>query len=406
MALTDLPDVITSQTNGNLGLTAPSEDGITLMIVCGAAVSGQFALGDLLGPFRSLADAEALGIDQAYDAANGELAWKHISDFYTEAGNGTELYVQVVDIATTMDDMVTVSSNLPACLLQLQGRVRLVVITGTTDTQPYADQFPEDLWDAIVACKALRASEYDEHRPIQFFLEGRDWQGNASSSLDCRLVGGLESNRTSIVISQDLDYATNNGYAAKYAEVAKAAGRAAKVHVGRNIGRVKDGPVSTVNAAFSNGVAFALLGDTNVRTLNAYGYIFLRKVGTKAGFYWNHDHTTAPITDDYGFVRRGRVMDKADRIAYSVYLEELLDDVELEPSGKLPTAVIKSYQGSVEKEIKKQMVSTKEIVSVTAFCDPNQNVLGTDEIRTELNLVGKANVGTIRATLSYANPAA
>lgn len=408
-----LPDVTVTLGNGNLGRVAPSEDGISALIVSGVAVGGSFGLGDVLGPWFSVQDAIDAGIDEAYDTTNSVLAYRHIADFYEQAGNGTELYVAVAPLTKTLSELVDVTEAYAAKVLSdLQGRVRLLGVTRVPDgayTPSYTDEFDDDLATAITNAKALRAAEFALHRPVQIVLEGSDFQGSASAARDLRSSAtGPSANRVSVVIGQDNAVATAaGGVRAKYAAVGMALGRMAAIPVQRNIGRVKDGALPITTGGLSNGAALDTFTDANLDSLHDKGYIIVRRHAGIPGVYFNDDPTAAPITDDYASVARGRTMDKAARITRQIYLQELNDDVELDPStGRLAISVIKSYQGSIETEVDRQMTANGEISGVTAFVNPAQNVLSTDQIDTELNIVPKGQAKAITATLQYENPAA
>lgn len=404
------PDVIVNQSNGNLGRTSPSEDGISALVVSGIAVSGQFALGDVLGPFTSPMDAEAKGITAAYDLANTCLAHKHISDFYAGAGLGTELYVMVVAKTILMKDICDKANAYAKKLLVTgNGRIRLIGITRCPDgayTPTYTTQFEQDLWDAIAKSVLLRNEEYALHRPVSFMIEGRDFQGNASTSLNMRdTTVSPNANRTMIVVGNDNDFVVANAYASKYASVGFALGVAAFNPVQRNIGRVKNGRLELLGfgtPGFSNGAAYNTLTETNTDSLHDHGYVFFRKHSGRTGTYFNDDSVATPLTDDYSSFSAGRTMDKAARITRDIYVEEILDDIELDPAtGRLPAVTIKAYQGNVETEINNQMTNKKEIVRVSAFADPTQNVTATDKVVIGIKIRRKGIAKDIEATLAY-----
>lgn len=401
------PDVKVIETNGNLGRVGPSEDGISGIIVSGVAIAGQFALGDVLGPFASTADVEALGITAAYDTTNTCMAHKHISDFYDYAGNGTGLYVMVVAKTVTMTDLADRTLSYAKKLLSTTlGKIRLLAITRVPDgayTPTYTGQFEADLATAIVKAQALVNEEFTLHRPVSIIFEGRNFQGNASSSVDMRdSVAGYNANRVSVMIGNDYDYASTVSYANKYAAAGIALGKAAKNPVQRNIGRVKDGDLGILNAGFSNGAKYSSLSETNTDSLHDHGYMFFRQHAGKAGYFFNDDPVAAPITDDYSSLSAGRTMDKVARITHQVFLEELLDDIELNPdTGKLDVGTIKYYQGEIEKEVNKQMTNNGEIVRVTAFVDPDQNVTATNKVTAEVNVRRKGMATDIEVSLGF-----
>jgi len=392
--------------NGNLGSQAQSEDGTCGLIVSGIAVGGKFALGDVLGPIASLADAEALGIDAAYDATNTCLAHKHISDFYNNAPNGTLLYVMVV-AKTVYLTPITLKTNAYAkkLLATANGKIKLLGITLVPDggyTPTYSGQFEADLASAIVNAKALLLEEEGLYRYCRIILEGRNFQGNASSSVDLTDVAGATANRVGVVMYNDNDFITANSYANKMASVGDYLGLASVLPVQRSTARVKNGPNTITNPGYSNGAAYSSLTDTNRDTLNDHGYVFLKQHVQKAGYYINLDSMAAPLTDDYCTLKRGRVIDKMASIAREIYTNDIEDDIDIDPaSGKLPVAVCKAFQGEIETAINQRMVQKGELSAVKAFVNPDQNVFTSGEIVVEVNGVPKGEVKTVTAKIAY-----
>ncbi len=399
-----LPNIKVTQTNGNLGRVAAADDSIAAIIVTGIAVAGQFALGDVIGPVKSLDEVKAKGINPAYDTANNVLAYQQISDFFKGAGEGSELYIMVVAATVTMTDLCDKTMNYAAKILQTAaGRVRLLAICRIPNTVgTITDQFEADLIAAVTKAQDLYVSEFAEprYRPVQILLEGRNFQGSASTAKDFRTMA---ANRVSIVIAQDADIAAKNAAYAKYACVGYALGILAAQPVQRNIGRVKNGTLVLGKPALSSGALLSTISDTDQETLNAKGMIFIKRHVGADGLFFNDDHTCTLITDDYAFVTTGRIMDKASRITRSVYVTELLDEVEVDSAtGRLAVATAKQYQGLVETAINNQMTANQEISGVAAFVDPLQNVTSTDKIIIRVAVRKKGTARFIDAYLGYA----
>ena len=405
-----MPDVKIIVGNGNLGRASQSLDGVAALIGSGAAIEGKFALGDILA-FRSPADAEAKGITASYDWANKVLLWHHIKDFYANAGEGAEFYVMPVANTVLMADMADKALLYAAKLLDtLKGRVRLLTISRTPVagyTPVYAGQFDPDVWNAAAKAQELYANEFAKHRPIQIFIEGRDFQGDTATAKDLRSsITGLNANRVSIVICQDYDVAALDARFLKYAAVCSAMGRAAAVPVQRNIGRVKSGAIIFGKiAGLSSHSTLVDLPAADLNDLDALGYIFLKNIDGKSSFFFNNNHCACPIADDYAYIHRGRPIDKASRLVREVYIEELLDDIDVDAeTGMIAPAVVKSYQRAAEKSIEINM--NGEISGVKVFVDPDQNVLSTDKINTVMRIVPKGMANAFEVLLSYENPSA
>jgi hypothetical protein len=405
------PKVTIIKTSGNLGRAVAVEDGITGLIVTGIAVSQQFALGDVLGPFYQLSDAEAKGITEAYDIANKSLAWHHIKDFFFAGGNGIELYVMVVVNTTIMKDMADKTKTMMPVLLDgAKGRICLMGITRVPDagyTAAHTSGLDDDVFDAVAKAQESAVDAFDKYWPIQVLVEGRLYEGVAGDAKNMRDAStGCNANRVSVVISQDHDTAALDARFAKYANVGFALGRLASIGVQRNMGRVKDGPMAIDNPALSNNALMKTFTTADLDALYDKGYIFLDKEDGKAGFYFVDDSCACPIDDDYAFINRGRTIDKAVRLIRTTYVNELKDDIDIDPAtGRIGAEVIKSYQASCLKTLQINMQARGEISGKSVNIDANQNVLATDKVEVVVGIVPKGMVREIQVTLGFLNPA-
>jgi hypothetical protein len=391
---------------GTLGKVEATEDGTSLLVLSGIAVGGQFALGDVLGPFLQLADAEAKGIDAAYDTTNSTIAWKHIKDFYIEAPVGTKLYVMVVAMTQTLTVTATAATanGYKKAIDATDGAIRLVGLTFTPSggyTPTYLNQLEADLPTALVQIKLTAEAHRLTKDPYRVIVEGRNFQGTLASLLDLRSSGTTPAvNRALICIGNDYDYGSGAGVQSKYASVGALLGRAAASKVNRNIGRVKSGNLLSISTGgLSNGAKISTFTSTALDLANDYGYVFLTKHKRKAGFFWNDDHMACVKTDTYSQLTLGRTVDKIDVIVHATNVEEILDEIEVDPAtGKLDSTTVKHYEGLLEDAINDQMGgNAREISGLKCFVDPDQNVISTSAL-TELQTV--VPTGTLREIIT------
>lgn len=385
------PKVSVNQTNGNLGRTAPSQDGTSLLIASAVVDATITALDILYGPYLSLADVEAAGFDEAYDDTNSVMVWHHARDFYALENNtaGTTLYILPVAKTVLVSEMLDTADSYAGALLQtLKGKIKLVIATRIPDgayVPTYTDGVENDLILALTKAKALRTYEQSQQRPIDIVIEGRNMNGALSSFKDMRDAAGPNAAGVMFVIDQDKDVADEDAAYGLYARAGYVGGYNAGLPVQRDIGRVKNGPVSVGTPYLSNGTkAIDDLTDTELDGLHDKGYVFLVQHINKPGYYYNRSNSCTALTDDYAYFTHSRVANKANRIAVDVYTTELVDDIILNSDGTLPAPTIKDFQGKLEQAILANM--TGEISVVTVYCDPLQNVATTDSITAELNL--------------------
>ena len=92
------------------------------------------------------------------------------------------------------------------------------------------------------------------------------------------------------------------------ASIGLALGRLASTPVQRNIGRVADGAVESLNAYFTDGQTVGSKINS-WESIHGKGYIFLRNFVGKAGFFFSDDPTLTSANDDFKTLANGFVMD-------------------------------------------------------------------------------------------------
>lgn len=408
-----MAEVIINKAGGALGRVSASNDGSAALLASGVAVADKFVLGDVL-TFLSLADAEALGIDQAYDTANSVLVWQHIKDFYSEAPEGTSLRVMVCASTATMAQMLAKDGDYAAKLLETAGGgVRLLAVSRVPDAS-YAPtyeweesnvQMDEDVIGAIAAGQLLAEDMLERNRPVNIFVEARDFQGTIAILPSLRDGNTVSADHVSPVLCADPDVSLIHP---KYAAVGLALGRVAGNAVQRNAGRVKDGAVSFLKAGISGNVPNSDITDAQLKSMSDKGYWVLREYDGISGWRFYDDWTCIPSTSDWSSVSRCRPYDKAVRVAYQTFQEELLDDLDVDAdTGQLNPAVTGYYQSKIENAITLSCnigQSDSELSGVECYIDPEQNIISTDKVVIVLKIVPKGMTRAIAITLSYLNP--
>ena len=404
------PNVNINLTNGNLGRAVASKDGVAALIGSGVAVANKFALGDILGPIYKPEDAAALGIDSAYDDTNKVLLYHHITDFYKAAGNGAALYIMPVADTVSLSDMADIAQSYAAKLLsQLNGDLRIIMLSCV----PFSGYQPDiskgldnNVIDAAINAQALWVDAFAKFRPPIFLIEGYAYQGVAGNLQDLRdIATGPNANRVGIVLSAGPDVSALKAEYAGNANVGLVGGRMAAIPVQRNIGRVRDGKLPVTKAALSDGVDLTQVSETDLDVINDKGYIFMWQHTGIAGYYFNMDNAACPIEDDYAYLSRGRTIDKAARLLRQVYLQDLLDEVEVDENGKLEVSVIKNFQAQGKNIIETNMLANGEISAVDVYIDPDQNILATDKLEVQLRITPVGIAKEIVITLGFQNPA-
>ena len=400
-----LPDVTIELSNGNLGRLPASQDGVCGMVFGPTSVAPSNATLNTAYQIRSLADAEALGITQAYDVANDVIAWHHIREFYQEVNSASPLWIILFNgLMTAYFDEAGPADKL---MQASQGAIRLVggAYTPPVGAVPNTNGLPTAVIDSIGDAKTFVERQFAAKKPVRVLLEGFAIATVNGLTYDLRATGGPNADAVAVVVGQTTGLLPSTmSDQVRYASIGRVLGRAARISVHHNLGRVKDGPLRGVlTAGFSDGSLLSSATDAQLTALNERGYIFFRVLPGLNGVYINDDHTATVIDSDFSSLLRGRVIDKAARITYATYVRELNDDVELNAdTGELALAVVKNLEASVESAIGTQMAG--EISGVECYIDPAQNILATDQLNIELNIVPRGVAKRINVTLAYANP--
>jgi hypothetical protein len=385
-----LPNVRILLQNGQLGGLLRLADGVAGMIGTGVAVADKIGVGDPRY-LTSLQDAIAIGID----TINNPVAYRHVREFYEEAGEGAELYIMLVpDTMTQTVIMDSAEEDGAVKLLNYaEGRIRILTSFFTPDEDYVLDDtngIDDDVFTAVIKAQALGNAYALNQMPLRIILEGRAFNDDATTLPD---ITTMTENRVAIAIGSSLADGT--------ASVGMVLGRLARIPVQRKISRVKDGRLA---------ITVGYVGTESVNTFSGLtmmhdkGFIVMRGFPGLAGAYFSDDHTATKPTDDYAFLARGRIIDKAQIIAYATYIEELHDEILIDEAGKIDIGVIRFLEQKIENQINQLMTANSEISGVTAFIDPDQNVLASNKTTVILKVRPVGYNSDIEVKLGFDNP--
>lgn len=391
----NLPNVNIVIGNGNMGNISLSDDGIAGLILTGAAVANKLELNKVyvLGSTLELAK---LGITEE----TNPLAHKEITAFYRTAGEGAELHLLVVDEATTLTQMCSedAASPLRKLINSAAGRIRLVGINRNTpaDYEVTAEKgLDADVITAVASAHAVAQDFLTSIAPFRVLLPALGWNGQ-TTDLYAPREGSY--NRVSVVMASDGKFGASKLYSAAIGQVL---GRAAKIGVHQNLGRVRDGAIAAKGYLTDGRTPEEHFSLMNL--LEDAGYIFYRTFAGKNGYYLNGDATATDVTDDYCFLSSGRVIDKAMVVTYRTYIDDILDNIRVDPDkGTIPVSICKSFEASIIRAVNTSMGD--EMSSFTAYIDPNQNILANGQMTITCKIVPLATLREITVNLSLNNP--
>ncbi len=395
-----LPNVSIEIRRDGLGQVAFTNDTIMGLILTGSAVSSTLALNTPYAIY-SLKDAENLGIKQYEEpvtappvAGANAAAWTQIRDFYKESGDGAKLWI-IVGNENKMSTYVTGGGANP-CLLEIlatkaNGEIAVVgVCPGKSQGSTITDGLNDDVWDTIAAAQVVARNYQENIMPFSVVVAGIGFAGDADTAKDLK---AMSNHRVSVVLAAP---ASDN-----VAGVGQLLGRLAGIPVQRKISRVKDGALGNLTGYLTDGVVVEYR-EGDLSTLHDKGYIVYRTFQGKSGYFYSGDPTATSATDDLNTISRNRIIDKALKITYNTYIEEIDDEVPITSEGRIEPAVCGALQEKIERQINGNMVN--EISDFSAYIDPDQNILSGTPLEVVLDITPKGYLGNIRVSLGFINP--
>lgn len=387
-----LPNVTINMANGGLGRVDLGDDGVAGLLVTGAAVAGKLELNRVY-QLGSVRDVAKLGITQQ----NNPLAYKELMAFYTQTGDGAELYLLVVADATLLTQMCAMddASPLRKLITHAQGRIRLVGINRLPPAEYTADTTTTGIdKDAVTASEAAHAvgeNFAQKMMPFRCLIPAAGWDGKTD-----KLYKPREASHNRVEFIMACDDPIN-----RTAAIGQVLGRAAKYPVNYSTGRVKSGAIAT-EGWLTNGktpAECAVLLDQ----LDAAGYVIYRKFPKKSGVYLNDDPMAAPLSDDYSNLSYARIADKAMLIIYATYVEQINDDIETDDDGYIPAPMCTYYEGLLKDAVGAGMQG--EISAFTPYVNPKQNVLSLRRVEVKSRIRPRGMVRDMDVDLGFENPA-
>lgn len=381
---------------------------------------------------RSLADAEGLGLDKAYDIDNNVVVYQHIVDFYDDDENiGLPFWLlvapQTVDVegspvTVTIDDLVDPANDDYAkkLIIAANGAIyNLGVSFNPADdyTATLTDGINSDVRTAIAKAQALWQWSLDTFREIQIVLEGRNITSTGSAALDLAAIpatptGIQQNHKVSIVIGQDWDFAeTLEDEAQNYAGVGKMLATMSRTDLNQDVGEVE-----TMNLTKETRFRWTTAGLSNhskvkdvealLDTLHAKQYIFADTYAGISGYRWNADFVCAPVVvDDQNNMNEhsiglGRTCNHASRELRKKLLPQVRKVKPVDPAtGKLSIGSIKYLEGK-GNEVFEKMETDGHIVTGETIVDPDSDVQTEKLVSASFNLVAYSVIAEIQGTLN------
>lgn len=388
-----LPRVNITISNGGLGSVAAGDYGIFGMIISGIAVVDKLALLEPKQIF-TLEEAENLGLNAAYDETNSLHVYRQIKEFYDEAGLGTELWVMLVSQTLTMTDMVNkANANYAVKLLDAaQRKIRMLFVSRVPDNT-YAPAITEgvdpDVYSALTNAQALAEERAGNNDPVRVVIEGRAFDGTSGDLQDLKTH---DQNRAAVIIGGSLNDLS--------CSIGLLAGRLAADPIRRNPARVKTGSLVLLNGYI--GAASVEASESLAGALHDKGFITFRTIPGKSGYFFTDAPTAVANSDDYATLPPGRVIDAAHVIAYATFMNEVLDEIEVDDNGYIDPVIVTGWQANIETAVLGAIGD--QMSKFEAEINPRQNVLAVPNIAVKLKVTPVGYARSFDIDLGFDNP--
>jgi hypothetical protein len=387
--------VTVTEANGQLGGTVTVEDRVVGMVLTGTA-DDTYTLGTAI-LITALTDLATNNITET----NNPFAYRQVKEFYDMAPIGSKLYLMLVADTLMIDDIADVSNaNGAKKLLDFaEGKIKVLgimtddkTIVAEGGTVTVTNQLNADVYVAATNGKAMETQYRAAQKPFRMIIGGTSYGGTPASVTD---MSSGTNNRVAILIGDTRAYDSTNCAAALGLLLGKVAANPVQV----KISRVKDGALP-ISAVYLKATTYENAG-TAAATLAGRGYITFTKYPNKQGYFFSGDPMLVANTDDYAFLARARVIDKARVIAYTTFVDEVDDDIPTVTGGKPAPGFAKWLEQQIINQVTNTMLAADEISAVDCFIDREQNVISTNTLNVVLKIRPKGYLTYINVSLGF-----
>lgn len=373
-----LPTLSIEFDNGNIGAVSPSEDSL-FGVIATISDAPEFPINTPI-EVSNMIDVVKKGITERIQT---NRLYKFLKEYYAEAGEGNRIWIMGIDknISAALFTPDPTTGEAPAELLlnSANGKIRALF----TVNQNTGAVLGDNPFIPVISAAHTFAVNYTQKKYAPLFIvnEAFGWDNLATSLPD---LTTMTNNRSGVIVGDTVKSVEGSA-------IGLLAGRLAKNQVHQNIGKPKDGPVSSLSIFVQD--KKAELAD--VEAIHNKGYITFRTHTNKSGYFFTHNLLATEIDDDYRHITRRRVIDKAYRLTYDVLVDELLDEVPVTRQGTISEIYAKTIEGAIVNRIYTQMTLNGELAidasdsndkGVIAKIDTTSNFLANGTMQTVIKV--------------------
>lgn len=379
------PRISIAFNNGVIGAVTPLDTGCFGLLASAVAVVSGFQLNT---PYqlKSMKDVAVLKLT---DSIDNHRLYKALSEFYAEAGAGTELWIYGLDKSKKVSEWFTpVDGVAPAenLLNAANGKIRgLFTVNDATAAPVITAGMDADV--LLSAAKAQTLSEdYTARKYAPFFtiLEGYAFSGVKTELPD---LHASDFNTVGVCLG-DTEKASG-ATSSKGAAVGVLAGRLAAYPARVNAGKVNNGSLAAPQLFIKD----TAVENYDTEALFDKGFITFTTHQSRSGYYIMDDPLACSTADDYGYLTRRRVINEALRFTYDALLDFLLDEVPANADGSIVATYAKTVESAVERKISTSMgadlskdPNDLKDTGVKCFVDPSQNIVTSSRLEVAVKI--------------------
>lgn len=364
--MSQLPNVSISFQDGNLGYLPDNTDGLICFVGAGNS-EGTVTVSNAY-KITKLADLNTLGITSGQNA----VLVNFVTDFYANCQEGTPMWFMLLDnVTTAVTTLYTTNKALLTKLLRSTQNLATAVFVQA----PLLAFGNQAAYNTFVNAAATFRADYlaSDNAPVIHCINYPSYDPNSTLSVNTTAMGVC-------------GYIGGN-YNQSILSLGVLAGRYANNSPQRNIGAVADGAITAQVDQYHGEKPVELMEKT--QTLYDANFICLRVHNGLSGYYFTDDRMFMPSTSDYKNLTAVRTIDKAYRIAFAFFTQQLLSELGVNNDGSLRGEVAKDLEARVCAEIKKKMTDLGQLNK-----DPNDaNDLGVVcSVDTAYNTMGNSRL--------------
>lgn len=311
----------------------------------------------------------------SYSQLPEELQQQQALQMYFKMAEGRKVYVMPVASTVSSEVILDKQSATPYAKQLLEAGKGEIAMLALIDALS-----GDKLTAALTAAQNLGVDEALAFEPVVFLL-------GAAYTEELPDLTKASYEHCSVLI-------TNTG-----SEIGLLLGRLAATPVQRQPGRVKDGALPLTEAFVNDKrVENARL---EIETASSKGYMTVYTISGKAGYYFADAPMACAVTGDFAEIPLRRVINKLIRVAYGVYVNELMDEIALEEDGTLRPGVIKYYEGLIENAVNEQMTADGEVSACRAEMATDQNVVASGCLTVSLKVIPMGYAKEITVDLGF-----